>query len=94
MGKNINGDTSFLTSWIHFASCKPLRLESTPPNKSEKVGVRSGGSYSTTATMCFSFSDTTGTLPGLLCLRTFVSLEKEKKKKKQLGYSKDETNEC
>lgn len=43
MGKNINCDTSFLTSWIHFASCKPLRLESTPPNtsqQSEKVGVK------------------------------------------------------
>lgn len=32
-------------------------------------------SYFTTVTTCFSFSDTTGTDPGLLCLRTFLSLE-------------------
>lgn len=42
-----------------------------------KRWMRTGCSYSTTATMCFSFSDTTGTLPGLLCLRTFLSLEKQ-----------------
>lgn len=35
--------------------------------------------YLTTDTTCFSFSDTTGTVPGLLCLRTFLSLEKQKK---------------
>lgn len=35
--------------------------------------------YLTTATTCFSFSDTTGTVPGLLCLRTFLSLQNKNK---------------
>lgn len=37
--------------------------------------LSSGSVYLTTVTTCFSFSDTTGTAPGLLCLRTFLSLE-------------------
>lgn len=39
-----------------------------------------GGAYLTTVTTCFSFSVNNGTLSGLLCLRTFISLCKKEKK--------------
>lgn len=42
--------------------------------------LSSGSVYLTTVTTCFSFSDTTGTAPGLLCLRTFLSLEDKRRR--------------
>lgn len=50
-----------------------LGVSTSPLNR--KSFCLASGIYFTTLTTCFSFSDTTGTLPGLLCLRTFISLK-------------------
>lgn len=63
----------------------PMRVWSwAPPHLSTAAplpyALLSGSVYLTTVTTCFSFSDTTGTVPGLLCLRTFLSLENKRER--------------